>query len=330
VKQNFSNCLEEETRKEHDPINFKLIYKGKILSDDTENLQTLLLEGAIKGSSQKEVHIMVLGTSRKESLDHHVQSQKVKHAAPRIRDDISHAGKAQIARRQNTGIELLKKASRKEKSRMTSAKYGFSRIETLPMLPEEETARKILKSLSEDPGILACMEKHKWNVGCLAEMYPEGQVGVSEVCLLGLNHNKGQKILLRLRTDDLKGFRKILNIRKVLFHELAHNVYSEHGGEFNKLMRQIEKECNELDWTRHGQNFGGEINMSVENPSLSEYNVDDSIFQGGIYRLGSDETRNIEQHMSDSSLTTEPPSVRELAAKAALNRRNKDNRLVKS
>lgn len=41
-------------------------------------------------------------------------------------------------------------------------------------------------------------------------MYPDGKVGVDPVCVLGLNQNKGQKILLRLRTDDLLGFRKFL------------------------------------------------------------------------------------------------------------------------
>ncbi|KAJ0401213.1 hypothetical protein ATCC90586_010166 [Pythium insidiosum] len=84
---------------------------------------------------------------------------------------------------------------------------------------------------------------------CLAEMYPDGKVGVDPVCVLGLNQNKGQKILLRLRTDDLKGFRKFLSIKKVLYHELAHNVHSEHDNDFYQLMRQIEKECGELDWS---------------------------------------------------------------------------------
>jgi hypothetical protein len=57
----------------------------------------------------------------------------------------------------------------------------------------------------------------RWSVGCLAEMYPDGKVGVDPVCVLGLNQNKGQKILLRLRTDDLQGFRKFL--KYVIFAE---------------------------------------------------------------------------------------------------------------
>jgi hypothetical protein len=123
---------------------------------------------------------------------------------------------------------MLQQASKNDSSSRShsNVNYRFNHIETLPMLPDQEKAKNILHSLSTDPGILACMTKHKWNVGCLSELYPEGKVGGSEVCVMGLNQNKGQKILLRLWTDDLKGFRKILSIRKVLFHELAHNIHS--------------------------------------------------------------------------------------------------------
>lgn len=41
-------------------------------------------------------------------------------------------------------------------------------------------------------------------MGLLSEMPPEGKVGVSAVCVLGYNVNRGQEISLRLRTDDLK------------------------------------------------------------------------------------------------------------------------------
>ena len=41
-------------------------------------------------------------------------------------------------------------------------------------------------------------------MGTLSEMPPEGKVGISPVCLLGVNINAGQEISLRLRTDDLK------------------------------------------------------------------------------------------------------------------------------
>ena len=63
---------------------------------------------------------------------------------------------------------------------------------------------KLLHSLAADPGIVGVMNKHGWAVGKLSEMPPEGKVGVSPVCILGVNINAGQEISLRLRTDDLK------------------------------------------------------------------------------------------------------------------------------
>jgi hypothetical protein len=56
----------------------------------------------------------------------------------------------------------------------------------------EPGSRDILTTLANDPGILACMNLHKWKVGSLAEPYPEGKVGESAVCVMGLNKNKGQ------------------------------------------------------------------------------------------------------------------------------------------
>ena len=57
-------------------------------------------------------------------------------------------------------------------------------------------------------------------MGLLSEMPPEGKVGVSEVCVLGYNVNAGQEIALRLRTDDLRGFRGYERIRETLIHEV--------------------------------------------------------------------------------------------------------------
>jgi hypothetical protein len=53
------------------------------------------------------------------------------------------------------------------------------------------------------------------------EMFPDGKVGVDEVCVLGLNVNKGQEIRLRLRTDDLRGFRTYATVKKVRFLGIA-------------------------------------------------------------------------------------------------------------
>lgn len=159
--------------------------------------------------------------------------------------------------------------------------YRFHAIEPLENFADKDKAQEILEKLANDRGILAVMAKHKWSVGVLAEMPPDGKVGVDPVCVLGLNQNKGQKILLRLRTDDLLGFRKFLSIKKVLFHELSHNVHSEHDNKFYQLMRQVEKECNELDWTSSGGAAVGSSRVVLHDEHNSSQSSSDGRRLGG-------------------------------------------------
>jgi hypothetical protein len=111
-------------------------------------------------------------------------------------------------------------------------------------------ALKLLHRLATDPGINGIMERHGWRVGLLSEMPPAGKVGISPVCILGVNVNKGQEISLRLRTDDLKGFRQYLRIRETLIHELAHMVHGDHDDAFKALNSALKTECSQLDWVR--------------------------------------------------------------------------------
>jgi hypothetical protein len=313
------NSSEEEGLKSQD---VKLIYKGKILDNDVP-IHTLLVPTNAKKT--KPLRLLATGISSKETNQLQQELSMSKRNNPRIRDDLSSTGKQELVARQRLSRQIMNKVSSKYDTTSTrnSNHYGFARIETLPMLPQQDTAKQILHDLANDPGILACMNKHQWNVGCLKEMYPEGKVGESEVCYLGLNRNKGQEILLRLRTDDLKGFRKILSIRKVLFHELAHNVYSEHDSNFFQLNRQIEKECNELDWRRHTGHVLGGDGLPLGNTIFSSDTLealDDKVY-GGTFRLGrgSDDTvLHNEQHLSK----------RELAAKAALMRMSKEEESI--
>ena len=67
------------------------------------------------------------------------------------------------------------------------------------------------------------MQKHHFAVGTLTELAPHEQPH-----LLGLNENAGQTIKLRLRTNDYEGFRLYKEVRRVLCHELTHNVWGDH------------------------------------------------------------------------------------------------------
>lgn len=90
-------------------------------------------------------------------------------------------------------------------------------------LPEPSSAQSILDKLANDPAILHVMRKHEFSVGLLTELAPHEQPG-----LLGLNVNAGQQIKLRIRTNRYDGFRLYSEIRKVLCHELTHNVWGDH------------------------------------------------------------------------------------------------------
>ncbi|KAJ4976590.1 hypothetical protein NE237_001696 [Protea cynaroides] len=123
-------------------------------------------------------------------------------------------------------------------------------IPGIKLNPPDSEALRRMHMLAADPGIIAIMNKHRWRVGIMTEMAPVGYVGISPKCLLGYNKNHGEEISLRIRTDDLKGFRKYESIKKTLLHELAHMVFSEHDANFFALNKQLNEEAASLDWTR--------------------------------------------------------------------------------
>ncbi|KAA6422824.1 MAG: hypothetical protein FRX49_07359 [Trebouxia sp. A1-2] len=173
------------------------------------------------------------------------------------------------------------RGSSRGKLTLPSGPYTFQKFEAwqhpgLSPMPSE--AIKLLHRLAADPGIIGIMSKHRWTVGLLSEMPPEGKVGVSPVCILGVNINAGQEISLRLRTDDLKGFRRYDRIRETLCHELAHMVWGQHDNRFKELNSQLLKECSQLDWTGHaGHAVSGSHDPAFENPAEAVWIDEDDI-----------------------------------------------------
>ncbi|KAM1010309.1 hypothetical protein ACFX2I_045729 [Malus domestica] len=144
---------------------------------------------------------------------------------------------------------------RPQSLKLPQGPYIFCEFRTLQLPgielnPPALEALKRMHMLAADPGIISVMNKHRWRVGIMTEMAPVGYVGISPKCILGFNKNHGEEISLRLRTDDLKGFRKYESIKKTLLHELAHMVYSEHDANFYALDKQLNQEAESLDWTR--------------------------------------------------------------------------------
>jgi len=160
--------------------------------------------------------------------------------------------------------------ARKASGSLNDFRYGFRSIEALEIDPNTnqpythpppEEAHKLLSRLANDIGIVAILKKYEWRVGILGELAPTletGIVGFSDHCLLGLNVNKGEKILLRLRTSPdpqnprgVGSFRPYLSIRETLVHEITHMRYGpEHDHNFWGLFRVLMRESQELDWSQ--------------------------------------------------------------------------------
>ncbi|BBN11846.1 DNA-dependent metalloprotease WSS1 [Marchantia polymorpha subsp. ruderalis] len=159
--------------------------------------------------------------------------------------------------------------------------YIFCEFRTLTLpgielTPPPSMALKIMHTLASDRGITAIMNKYRWRVGVMTEMAPVGYVGVSPKCILGFNKNRGQEISLRLRTDDLKGFRKYESIKKTLLHELAHMVHDEHDEKFLALDSKLNREAITLDWTKsRGQTWSG-----------VKFEEEDAVDGGGVHKTG--------------------------------------------
>ncbi|KAI1634024.1 ubiquitin/metalloprotease fusion protein [Biscogniauxia mediterranea] len=198
--------------------------------------------------------------------------------------------------------------------------YTFMALRPLPFLPQPERSLAFLERLKADPGIRAAMRKHKFSVGLLTEMDPTAYTAESHegtTRILGLNHNHGEKIELRLRTDAYDGYRDYKTIRKTLCHELAHNVHSEHDRQFWDLCHQIEREVARDDWKSGGNTVGG---GDFYEPG-EEVAYDHGGWVGGAFVLGGGTGAGSAAAGADSSAGA--LSRREIMAKAAEERLKK-------
>ncbi|MCO5551197.1 hypothetical protein L7F22_004696 [Adiantum nelumboides] len=169
--------------------------------------------------------------------------------------------------------------------------YIFCEFRTLQLPgvelnPPAGRALEIMHKLASDPGIVAIMKEHRWRVGVMTEMAPLGYVGISPKCILGFNKNQGEEISLRLRTDDLKGFRKYASIKQTLLHELAHMVHSEHDAHFRALNKQLNEEAVSLDWTKSGGQSLDGFKSAYDSEEEEDITDAGGVFTRGGHKLG--------------------------------------------
>lgn len=213
------------------------LYDAKVLISGKRIPPGTSLAALFPSRDTDEYEAVVFGPLQEDAA----QIQQAGLAMPRLKDDL--ADNSAPAHRN------VPSSSSKPRS-LRPQTYGFGAIVPLEGLPDVEQARGVLEAIASDRRVLAVMKERKWYVPVLREMYPSGKVGVDPVCVLGLNVNKGAEIQLRIRTDDLLGFRKMGVVMKTVWHELAHNVISEHTGEFYGLVSELERQGEAADWTK--------------------------------------------------------------------------------
>lgn len=120
----------------------------------------------------------------------------------------------------------------KDQPKRKSPVANISNIGSLKRYPDREAALDILHDVAK-----ACapiIHHYNFKVGTLSEMFPKSPN------LLGLNVNRGQKILIRLRMPfNERSFLPMSELIGTFLHELTHNVHGPHDGKFYKLLDEL-------------------------------------------------------------------------------------------
>lgn len=108
--------------------------------------------------------------------------------------------------------------------------YTNPRIEKVSYLyeyPKAKKAEKLMRALALV--LKPIMDENEWTVDHMTEYF-------GDMHIRGSNYNHGEIIFVRLRDrDDRNSFYKWKYILIAAIHELCHNMYSAHGGDFADL-----------------------------------------------------------------------------------------------
>ncbi|KAF1835404.1 WLM-domain-containing protein [Decorospora gaudefroyi] len=134
----------------------------------------------------------------------------------------------------------------------------FDAYEHLKHLPRDGEALLMLRKAASM--VKPMMRKRGWKVRTLAEFLPD------EPQLLGLNINRTERILIRLRYHhDSRQFLSMEQVTDTLLHELSHIMFGPHNADFNNLWNELRDEHQSLlmkgytgeGFLSQGQKLGG-------------------------------------------------------------------------
>jgi len=208
----------------------KLLFKGKRI---TVQPNTFPFEGLPTATTKKKpLKIMVVATNISA-----IQELSTKRSDPTIRgfdQEKDAIEKRKTASSQKYWADVMVQHKDYKFCRMkacTDHSFGHRSTESTP---HAFRAMELLEKVATDPGIVAIMKERELVVGTLGEMDPIDdrimqKTESSGGCLLGYNTNHGLRIDIKLRTDDLSGFRQYPELISTLIHELSHNWVGGHN-----------------------------------------------------------------------------------------------------
>lgn len=116
-------------------------------------------------------------------------------------------------------------------------------LKVLKGYPNHENAEEILRKVFNLTKKIMIEKKIFSN--SFEEFYPKNKR------LLGLNINKGQRILIRLRSStNLLVFLPICDLIYTFLHELSHNIYLSHNSNFHRFLRLLVNDFEKLQLER--------------------------------------------------------------------------------
>lgn len=196
---------------------------------------------------------------------------------------------------------------------------NIQKIGSLKRYPDQEHANSLLHEVVKL--VAPIIHENKFKVGTLCEMFPKNPN------LLGLNVNRGQKILIRLRyhsNDRL--FYPMGDIIGTFLHELTHNIHGPHDNKFYKFLDKLQERFEQIQmggissgYFCEEQTLGSKFNanglLTIREKRLKA--LGKGIFKAEVRKLGSLATRGE---------TTQRPKNLKQAILAAAERRQKDSK----
>ncbi|KAK6462213.1 WLM domain-containing protein [Scheffersomyces coipomensis] len=146
---------------------------------------------------------------------------------------------------------MVKPANKSNKKKVAepprpSPVSNIEKIGSLNKFPDKDYARDLLHQITKL--VAPIIHENNFKVGTLCEMYPKN------ANLLGLNVNRGQKILIRLRyhSND-RSFYPLGDLIETFLHELTHNLHGKHDEKFYKFLDGLKQRFETL---QHGGVIG--------------------------------------------------------------------------